>query len=77
VIVGGTLVGTLTVAGRVEVQASATVQGDIRAEAVLLHEGGTVHGHVAIHPAGSASALEDEQRLQIGADTRLTAAESA
>lgn len=77
VIVGGSLVGTLTVAGRVEVQASATVQGDIRAEAVLLHEGGTVHGHVAIHPTGSAGALDDEQRLEIGAAPRLPAAESA
>jgi len=78
VIVGGTLVGTVTVAGRVEVQASATVQGDIRAEAVLLHEGGTVNGHVAIHPAGStAGGLDDEQRLEIGAAPRLPAAESA
>jgi cytoskeletal protein CcmA (bactofilin family) len=77
VIVGGTLVGTLTVGGRVEVQASATVQGDIRAEAVLLHEGGLVHGHVAIHPAGAANALEDEQRLEIGGAPRLPAAESA
>ena len=78
VIVGGTLVGTLTVAGRVEVQASATVQGDIRAEAVLLHEGGTVNGHVAIHPAGlTAGALDDEQRLEIGTAPRLPTAESA
>ena len=78
VIVGGTLVGTVTVAGRVEVQASATVQGDIRAEAVLLHEGGTVNGHVAIHPAGSTTdGLDDEQRLEIGAAPRLPAAESA
>lgn len=77
VIVGGTLVGTLTVAGRVEVQASATVQGDIRAEAILLHEGGTVHGHVAIHPAGSGGQLDDEQRHEIGAGARLPTAESA
>jgi len=78
VIVGGTLVGTVTVAGRVEVQASATVQGDIRAEAVLFHEGGTVNGHVAIHPAGAtAGGLDDEQRLEIGAAPRLPAAESA
>jgi hypothetical protein len=55
------------------------VQGDIRAEAVLLHEGGTVNGHVAIHPAGSnaGNALDDEQRLEIGAAPRLSAAGSA
>ena len=77
VIVGGTLVGKLTVAGRVEVQASATVQGDIRAEAVLLHEGGTVHGHVAIHPVGEAAQLDPDGRLEMAVAARLPAAESA
>jgi len=43
-----------------------------------LHEGGTVNGHVAIHPAGSTTGgLDDEQRLEIGAAPRLPAAESA
>ena len=77
VIVGGTLVGTLTVGGRVEVQASATVQGDIRAEAILLHEGGTVHGHVAIHPAGAAAQLDPDGRLELASSRVLPAAESA
>ncbi len=65
VIVGGELVGTLTVSGRVEVQASATVQGDIHAAAVMLQEGGTVHGHVAIHPIGSEAAIPTERRLAL------------
>ena len=77
VIVGGTLIGALTVAGRVEVQASATVQGDIRAEAVLLHEGGTVHGHVAIHPTGAAAQLDPDGKLEMAVAGRLPAAESA
>lgn len=65
VIVGGELNGTLTVSGRVEVQASATVQGDIHAAAVMLQEGGTVHGHVAIHPIGSETAIPSERRLAL------------
>jgi cytoskeletal protein CcmA (bactofilin family) len=66
VVIGGDLCGNLTVTGRVEVQASATVQGDIHAAAVMLQEGGTVHGHVAIHPIGSnESSIPGERRLAL------------
>ena len=66
VVVGGDLCGNLTVSGRVEVQASATVRGDIHASAVMLLEGGTVHGHVAIHPVGSdVPAVTTERRLSL------------
>lgn len=50
VVIGGALHGNLTVTERVEVQATATVRGDIRAAAVQLVEGGSVHGHIAISP---------------------------
>ena len=66
VVVGGALHGNVSASGRVEVQSSATVQGDIRAAAVLLQEGGTVHGHVSVSAAGSESAVgADERRLDI------------
>jgi cytoskeletal protein CcmA (bactofilin family) len=66
VIVGGELHGSLSVSGRVEVQASATVEGDIHAAAIMLQEGGTVLGHVAIHPIGSdKSSLPTERRLAL------------
>ena len=66
VVIGGNLCGNLTVTGRVEVQSSASVQGDIHAAAVLLQEGGTVHGHVAIHPVGSNErAISGERRLAL------------
>jgi len=64
VVIGGSLNGNLSVSGRVEVQASATVHGDIRAAAVLLQEGGTVHGHVSINPIGSDAVVSDERRLE-------------
>jgi cytoskeletal protein CcmA (bactofilin family) len=65
VVIGGNLCGTLTVSGRVEVQSTASVEGDIRASAILLQEGGTVRGHVAIHPIGSAPAEIKERRLTL------------
>lgn len=48
VVIGGELHGSMHVRERVEVQATATVRGDIRSPAVQLLEGGTVHGHIAI-----------------------------
>jgi cytoskeletal protein CcmA (bactofilin family) len=66
VVIGGNLCGNLTVTGRVEVQSSASVQGDIHAAAVLLQEGGTIHGHVAIHPLGSNERpISGERRLAL------------
>lgn len=56
VIVAGTLAGNLTVHGRVEVKHSATVHGDIRAAAVMLEDGGTVHGHLMVHPVDAEAA---------------------
>ena len=52
VVVGGHLTGNLIASERVEIQATATVQGDIRAVAVQLMEGGTVHGHISIKSIG-------------------------
>jgi cytoskeletal protein CcmA (bactofilin family) len=65
VVVGGEVTGHLVVSGRVEVKKSGTVRGDIRAAAVLLEEGGTVHGHVLVHP------LDSDDMPAIGGDRRL------
>ncbi len=65
VVIGGSICGTLTVSGRVEVQSTASVEGDIRAAAIMLQEGGTVRGHVAIHPVGSKPAEIQQRRLTL------------
>lgn len=66
VVIGGELTGSLVVSGRVEVQRSGTVRGDIRAGAVMLEEGGTVHGHVLVHPVDSEMpSLGGERRLML------------
>lgn len=58
VVIGGELHGNLLVRERVEVQATATVRGDIRAAAVQLLEGGTVHGHIAVGPVDTSVGAE-------------------
>jgi cytoskeletal protein CcmA (bactofilin family) len=65
VIVGGELTGDLVVRGRVEVQKTATVRGDIRAAAVALEEGGTVHGHVVVHSLETDLPSIGERRLML------------
>ena len=66
VVIGGELNGSLTISERVEVQATATVNGDIRAAAVQLHEGGKVHGHISIRPIGTdAVQIPPERRLSL------------
>jgi cytoskeletal protein CcmA (bactofilin family) len=64
VVIAGELTGNLVVSGRVEVQKTGVVRGDIRAAAVMLEEGGTVHGHMLVHPL-------DEDLPAIGGDRRL------
>ncbi len=65
VIVGGELTGDLVVRGRVEVQKTAIVRGDIRAAAVALEEGGTVHGHVVVHSLEAELPSIGERRLML------------
>jgi cytoskeletal protein CcmA (bactofilin family) len=65
VVIGGELRGSLRVSGRVEVQQSGTVHGDIQAAAVMLAEGGTVDGHVVVHPLADALPLTSGRRLML------------
>src|SRR5262245_2221027 len=66
VVIGGELIVNLRVSGRVEIQQTGTVRGDIDAAAILLDEGGTVHGHVVVHPLDRTTpAVEGERRLTL------------
>ena len=67
VVVGGQLIGSLRVSGRVEIQTTGMVRGDIHAAAVLLAEGGKVHGHVVVH----ALDADDSETPAIESDRRL------
>jgi cytoskeletal protein CcmA (bactofilin family) len=74
VIVGGELTGDLVVRGRVEVQKTATVRGDIRAAVVALEEGGTIHGHVVVHSLEPELPSIGERRLMLTPPTSRPAA---
>ena len=65
VVIGGELTGDLSVRGRVEIQKTATVRGDIRAAAVGLEEGGTIHGHVVVHALDENVPVIGERRLML------------
>jgi cytoskeletal protein CcmA (bactofilin family) len=54
VVVGGSIQGNIVAEGRVEVQASASVRGDVRTAAMLLHEGATVLGHLTVDQTPNA-----------------------
>jgi cytoskeletal protein CcmA (bactofilin family) len=59
VVVAGTILGSVQASKRIEVQATAKVRGDVSAGAMQLHEGGVVHGHIAVANAGDAGDAGD------------------
>lgn len=73
VVVAGTLSGDLHVHGRVDIKRCATVTGDIRAAAVMLEDGGTVHGHLIVRPAEDAHRAASPGRLTLTPSTAAPA----
>ena len=66
VVIGGELTGSLRVSVRVEVQQTGTVRGDIHAPAVLLAEGGKVHGHVVVQSLDAdVHAIEGDRHMRL------------
>jgi cytoskeletal protein CcmA (bactofilin family) len=66
VVVAGTIQGNVHASGRLEIESGATVHGDIRANAVLLREGGAVHGQVSIGAAPAPSqTTTNDRRLEL------------
>lgn len=47
-VLGGSIHGNVEVEHRVELEPTASVVGDITADAILIHEGGKVHGRLQI-----------------------------
>jgi cytoskeletal protein CcmA (bactofilin family) len=48
IVVGGSVNGRLSAEGRIVVQPSATVEGDVSAQTVFIQEGARVQGHFEI-----------------------------
>lgn len=57
-VVGGAVVGNIVAESRVEVEATAEVDGDIEADAILIHEGGAVRGRLFVRARTNTSGGE-------------------
>ncbi len=65
-IVAGEIRGNVIASGRIEIQANASVTGNIRAAAMQLEEGGVIKGHLVIAPAGAeAASFPETRRLEL------------
>lgn len=53
-VIGGEVRGTVTAAERIEVQATASVHGDLVAPKLLIQEGGRLNGAIRMEAVGSA-----------------------
>jgi cytoskeletal protein CcmA (bactofilin family) len=69
VIVAGTLDGDIVADGRVELQATARVRGDVRSRAMLLHEGASLAGQVLVDQL--AAAAEAAPRLELSSERAM------
>ena len=59
-VIGGTITGNIVAESRVEVEASAEVDGDVESDAILIHEGGAVRGRLHIRTRSSAASHESD-----------------
>jgi cytoskeletal protein CcmA (bactofilin family) len=65
-VIGGAIEGNVVAEGRIELQASASIRGDVQASTMLLHEGGVIHGRLAIGQFESvAEHSSDAPRLEM------------
>jgi cytoskeletal protein CcmA (bactofilin family) len=67
VVVAGTVEGNVHASVRVEIESGAVVHGEIRANAMLLREGGAVHGQVSIGtaPPSAVATPSGDRRLEL------------
>jgi cytoskeletal protein CcmA (bactofilin family) len=57
VIIGGIVHGNIRASSRAELLESATVEGDIDAAVIRIHEGGSVQGRLAVQPVAETERL--------------------
>lgn len=65
-VLGGSINGNVEVDRRVELESTAIVVGDITADAILIHEGGKVHGRLHIR-----SEATERERASVGSGPTL------
>ena len=73
-VLGGSVVGTVVVAERVEIQGTSSVQGDIHTKSIVVFEGGTINGTVrmgegALLPKPSHATSLETRALELSTET--------
>ena len=58
IVVAGTIEGNVTASQRIEIESGAAVHGEIRAGAMLLHDGGAINGLMSIGVGSPTPATE-------------------
>jgi cytoskeletal protein CcmA (bactofilin family) len=54
-VVGGKIVGTVVALDRVEIQSTASIEGDIHTKSIVVYEGGSLNGAVRMGEAAAQS----------------------
>jgi cytoskeletal protein CcmA (bactofilin family) len=70
-ILGGKVVGTVVATERVEIQGTASVEGDIQTKSIVVFEGGSINGTVRMGEAAVAAknaSLPPSPNVRLAAD---------
>lgn len=63
-VICGSVHGNIEVDGRVELESTANVVGDLSADTILVHEGGTVRGRLLVRSQSAEPATPQPLRIQ-------------
>lgn len=66
-VICGAVEGNIEVANRVELESTGNVVGDLSADAILVHEGGTVRGRLIVRSQAAEPAARQPMRVQTAA----------
>ncbi len=68
IVVAGMVTGNLMASGRVEFRPTGCLLGNVRAKALMVHEGGSVNGKMVVgipsHPTGVVAEIEELVRQE-------------
>lgn len=69
-VIGGNVVGTIRATDRVEIQGTASIEGDIQTRSIVVFEGGTINGMVRVGEgaARAAAAPAAHPAVRLAAD---------
>lgn len=67
-VVGGKIVGAIIASDRVEIQATASVEGDISTRSIVVFEGGSINGSVRMGEGARQGATSSHPPIRLAAD---------